>query len=324
MTNLKLLKNKQTIVYNILNNALEKNKLSHAYLFAGVKGSFQEEFAMILIQSLFCEQSKWACGKCVICQRIENKAYSDLIVLDGSQGSIKKKDVLDLQHQFAMTSLEQYVHKVFLIKDAHKMTIGAANSLLKFLEEPTDNVLGILISDEIEAILPTIISRCQVINFKKLSYLDNFEIAKDHNIDDLDAYYFAKVVFNHLNVKEFIEDEYFQLFKLSFEKFIDLFCVDPDMALYTIHSLLLKNKNKDKVRLAFEMFIDMLIVFFGDTIKTSQKVNRWYDNSIKRYRTQVDHNALLRVILETKAQINISVNIPLLVDQMVYNLKEVM
>lgn len=324
MNNLQLIKNKQAVVYQILNNALKNDKLAHAYLFSGIKGSLQEETALLLVQSLFCEESQWACGKCTICKRIRDNLYPDMIILDGSIGSIKKADVMDLQHRFALTSLEKYAYKIFIIKDAHNMTNGAANSLLKFLEEPSSNVLGILISDEVEALLPTVISRCQVISFKKLSYLDNYEIAKNKNINNLDAYYYARVVFNHLSLSDFLEIESFQLFKITFERFVDLFDTKPDLALYTIHSVLLKPKDKDVVKMAFDIFIDMLIVFYGDIITPSQAVNNWYDDSIERYRQRVNYSELLQVILETKNQINRSVNIPLTVDQMLYNLKEVM
>lgn len=324
MNNLQLLQNKQPVVYKILNNALQANKLAHAYLFSGIKGSLQDETALLLIQSLFCEESFWACGHCPICKRLEKNVYPDFVILDGSVTSIKKADVLDLQHHFAMTSLERYVHKVFIIKDAHNMTSGAANSLLKFLEEPSANVLGILISDEIEALLPTLISRCQVINFRKLSYVDNLEIAKDFGIDDLNAYYYAKVVANHLSLSDFMESEAFQLFSITFEKFIDSFDTKPDMALYSIHSLLLNNKDKDMVKMGFEIFLDMLIVFFGDVITPSQSVDNWYDQSINRYKHRVNFSEALQVVLETKSQLNRSVNIPLATDQMLYNLKEVM
>lgn len=324
MNKLELLKEKQPVVHNILNNALKSNKLSHAYLFSGIKGSLQDEVALLLIQSLFCEEDTWACGSCNICKRIENHTYPDLIILDGTTTSIKKADVLDLQHRFSMTSLEKYVHKVFIIKDAHNMTRGAANSLLKFLEEPTANVLGILISDEVEALLPTVISRCQVISFRKLSYLDNLQLAKSNNINGLDAYYYAKVVSNHLSLSDFQEAEAFQLFKITFERFIDMFDTKPDMALYTIHNVLLKHKEKEVVKMAFDIFIDSLIVFFADVITPSQKVDVWYDNSLNRYRKSVNFDQLLQVVLESKSQIKRTVNIPLAVDQMLYNLKEVM
>lgn len=324
MNKLTLLETKQPVVYNILNNALSANKLAHAYLFSGVKGSLQEETALLLVQSLFCEESFWACGKCAICKRLEENVYPDMLILDGSIASIKKSDVLDLQHQFSMTSLEKYVHKIFIIKDAHNMTSGAANSLLKFLEEPTANVLGILISDQVEAILPTVISRCQVINFSRLSYLDNLELAKNNNIDDLNAYYFAKVVSNHLSLNDFMEEEAFQLFRITFEKVIDLFDTKPDLALYNIHSILLKHKDKDLVKMAFELLIDMLIVFYGDVITPSQAVSSWYDQSLERHRNNVNYSQLLQVVLEAKSKLNRSVNIALAVDQMFYNLKEVM
>ena len=317
MTRLQLLQEKQPIVYNILNNALNANKLAHAYLFGGVKGSLQDEVALLLVQSLFCEENTWACGECPICKRLENNVYPDMIVLDGSVSSIKKADVLDLQQRFSMTSLEKYVYKIFIIKDAHNMTSGAANSLLKFLEEPTPNVLGVLISDEIEAILPTVISRCQVINFRQLSYLDN-------NIDDLNAYYYAKVVSNHLSLNDFMESEAFQIFTLTFENFVNLFDTKPDLALYKIHSMLISNKDKDLVNMAYSLFIDMVIVFFGDVITPSPKSNVWYDESVLRYRNNVNYSEILQVVLESKSQLGRSVNLALAVDQMFYNLKEVM
>lgn len=324
MTRLQLLQEKQPIVYNILNNALNANKLAHAYLFGGVKGSLQDEVALLLVQSLFCEESAWACGECPICKRLENNVYPDMIVLDGSVSSIKKADVLDLQQRFSMTSLEKYVYKIFIIKDAHNMTSGAANSLLKFLEEPTPNVLGVLISDEIEAILPTVISRCQVINFRQLSYLDNLELAKANNIDDLNAYYYAKVVSNHLSLNDFMESEAFQIFTLTFENFVNLFDTKPDLALYKIHSILINNKDKDLVNMAYALFIDMVIVFFGDVIIPSPKANVWYDESVLRYRNNVNYSEILQVVLESKSQLGRSVNLALAVDQMFYNLKEVM
>lgn len=324
MSKVKLIKEKQPVVYNILNNAIKANKLAHAYMFSGIKGSLQEEVALVLVQSLFCEEEQWACGQCRICKRLEANLYSDMIVLDGSISSIKKGDVLDLQKQFSMTSLEKYKHKIFIIKDAHNMTSGAANSLLKFLEEPTANVLGVLISDQVESMLPTVISRCQVINFKKLSYVDNLELAKANNIDDLNAYYYARVVSNHLALNNFIEEEAFQLFELTFKRVVDLFDTKPDLALYNVHSLLLNNKDKDVVNVAFTLFLDMLIVFIGDVITPSQNVDPWYDKSVSRYQANINYSELLQVILESKSQLNRSVNIPLAVDQMFYNLKEVM
>lgn len=324
MSRQELIQEKQPIVYNILHNAKTSNKLAHAYLFAGVKGSLQDEAALLLVQSLFCEEDPWACGQCPICKRLENNVYPDMIVLDGSVSSVKKADVLDLQQRFSMTSLEKYAYKIFIIKDAHNMTSGAANSLLKFLEEPTPNVLGILISDEVEAILPTVISRCQVINFRQLSYLDNLELAKANDIDDLNAYYYAKVVSNHLSLSDFMESEAYQIFTLTFENYINLFDTKPDLALYKVHSLLINNKDKDVVNMAFALFIDMLIVFYGDVITPLPRANPWYDESVLRHRNRVNYSEVLHVVLNSKSQLGRSVNLALTVDQMFYNLKEVM
>ena len=84
------------------------------------------------------------------------------------------------------------------------------------------------------------------------------------------------------------------------------------------------NKDKDLVNMAYSLFIDMVIVFFGDVITPSPKSNVWYDESVLRYRNNVNYSAILHVILESKSQLGRSVNLALAVDQMFYNLKEVM
>lgn len=322
MSNLELIKEKQDVVYNILNNSLKSNTLAHAYLFSGIKGSLQIETAYLLFQSLVCENSIWACEKCDSCLRIKNNNYPDFIILDGSSSTIKKSDVLALQQQFSMTSLESSSYKLFLIKDAHKMTISAANSLLKFLEEPSSSVVGILISDEIESLLPTIISRCTTLNFKRLAYNDNYLLAKSLKIDDLDAYFYSKGISNYLNINEYLDNLAYILFKEVFNNFIDKFDQSPDQALYIIHQKLLSESDKEVRDLALKMFIDMMLVFFKD-INNIIEIDDWYTRSLIRYHKNTNYLQLLEVMLQIKNQHNNNVNSALLMDQMMYRFKEV-
>ena len=221
-----------------------------------------------------------------------------------------------------MTSLETSDYKVFLIKDAHNMTISAANSLLKFLEEPSSSVLGILISDEIESLLPTIVSRCTTLNFKRLSYVDNYEIAKSMNIDNLDAYYFARVISTYLSIDTFIEHNAYIIFKEAFKRFVDVFYKSADQALYVIHSVLLAESDKGDRALAVKFFIDMLLVFFKD-INSMLEVDDWYNTNLKIYKDKTKYLSLLEVVLQSKNQFNNNINVALLMDQMLYKFKEV-
>lgn len=322
MDKLVLIKEKQPVVYNILHNSLVNDTLAHAYLFSGIKGSLQEEAAYLLFQSVLCEHSMWACGKCDACLRVRNNNYPDFVILDGSSTIIKKSDVLALQQQFALTSLEISAYKLFLIKDAHNMTISAANSLLKFLEEPSSNVLGILISDEIESLLPTIVSRCTTLNFKRLAYQDNYQLAKKLSIASLDAYYYARVISTYLSIEEFNDNAAYMLFKDVFRRFIDSFDNSADQALYLIHHRLLSESDKSVRDLALKLFIDMLLVFLKD-INDVVEVDEWYFRSLIRYKETTNYLGLLEVVLQIKNKVNNNVNIALLMDQMLYRFKEV-
>ncbi len=322
MSNLEKLKTKQDVVFNILNNSMRNDRLAHAYLFSGISGSLQYETAYLFAASLVCENSTWSCGQCESCQRILSNQYPDFIVLDGSQSSIKKEDVIALQSQFSMTALEKSAYKIFLIKEAHNMTISAANSLLKFLEEPSSSVVGILVSDQSESLLPTIVSRCTELDFKKLSDTDNYELALSIGLDIRDAYYFSKVASNYFMVDTFFEQEAYQLFRVIFEKFIKSLLKSEDAALFVIQTELLKHSDKEVMNQAFDMFIQMLIVFFKDVINNNS-VDQVYDDLLLRYRNENKYMEYLSITLNIKNKVRNHINLALLMDQFIYQFKEV-
>lgn len=322
MDTLALLKEKQNVVYNILNNSLENNKLAHAYLFSGISGSLQNEAAYLLAQSLVCLNNTWACNTCSNCLRVKNDQYSDFIILDGSDHLIKKSEVIELQNRFSLTALEQASAKIFLIKAAHNMTVSAANSLLKFLEEPSYNVCGILISDDLEQILPTIKSRCTELNFNALSYLDNYNMAIQAGIAPLDAYYYSKVVNKYLEINTFLDDESYILFKEIFEGFLNTFIKNPNKALLIIQNDLVKLSNKSLVNEVSKMLMDMLIVFFND-VMSNIDVDAYYNDMCIKYR-QINYLSLLEIVLEIKNTMANHISLALLFDQMFYKFLEVL
>ena len=164
------LKTLQPIVYQTLHNALTNDSLSHCYLFVGPTGTARFETAVLLAQSLVCDHTDdgWACQQCMQCIRIEENNYADYILIDGSKESIKAERILNLQYQFSQTALEKAGRKIFIINSCENMTLKAANSLLKFIEEPSGNVVGIFITSQIDRLLPTIVSRCQKVSFRPL------------------------------------------------------------------------------------------------------------------------------------------------------------
>ena len=95
-----ILREQQPVVYHTLRNALEHNRLAHAYMFSGPSGTPKKETAYLLAQSLVCRESGFACEVCDTCERIAHNEYADMIYLDGTSVSIKKDDILKLQHAF--------------------------------------------------------------------------------------------------------------------------------------------------------------------------------------------------------------------------------
>lgn len=162
------IKNTQPNVIRLLNNSFKKDRLSHAYLFEGERGTKKFETALYFAQMLLCTSDVKPCGTCHNCKRIDHYTHPNVYIVEATKNQIKKKQILDLQAEFSKTSLEKGA-KVFIIKDIETIRVEAANSLLKFLEEPHPNTFGILTTSNINRILPTIISRSQVVTFHSLN-----------------------------------------------------------------------------------------------------------------------------------------------------------
>ena len=156
--------NKDDIAVKSLTNSLKNNKLSHAYLVVSEDSLYCDEFILQFVKAVFCLDNNSKdfknCGKCKNCTSIEHNNYVDFYKVD-AETSIKKEEIQLLKKEFSIKSY--YGKKIYWIKDIEKMTDQAANSLLKFLEEPEEDIIAILSCKNTSAVLPTIISRCQQI-----------------------------------------------------------------------------------------------------------------------------------------------------------------
>lgn len=151
----------------ILQTGLRNKKLSHAYLFSGPAGIGKKALAMALAKAVFCEANEEnACGTCRECRKMESGNHPFLFVVQPDGASLKIDQMRDLQKRFTFKGEEMHVA---IIEQAERMTIQAANSLLKFLEEPRARSLVILLTENRQAILPTIQSRLQCIALNPLS-----------------------------------------------------------------------------------------------------------------------------------------------------------
>ena len=161
----------QEHVVKTLTNALSSGIISHAYLFAGPRGSGKTTIARLLAKSLNCQNRKEGesepCNKCNSCLEIMENRSLDLIEIDAAshRGIDEMKELRD-GIKFAPSKSK---YKIFIIDESHQLTREAANALLKTLEEPPSHVIFILATTEIHKMIPTIISRCQRFDFRKLT-----------------------------------------------------------------------------------------------------------------------------------------------------------
>ncbi len=153
----------------MLQQALAKGRLSHAYLFSGPEGLGQEKVLQDLVESLSCSGNILApCGECPGCRAHAGGSHPDLHLIAPDGGSIKLEQIRALQH---VLSLQPYLgsYRVCVVQGAEFMTIQAANSFLKMLEEPGERVVFILLCRSPESLPKTIVSRCQVLPFRPLA-----------------------------------------------------------------------------------------------------------------------------------------------------------
>jgi len=164
------LKQKQPNVVRILTNSFLKDRLAHAYLFEGGKGTGKNEAAFLFAKSYFCENLDGIepCHSCHNCKRIDSGNHPDVHVIEPDGQSIKKGQVTDLIKEFSYRGVESR-RKVYLLKHADKMTTQAANSLLKFLEEPGEMTVALLLTEQAQQMLSTVLSRCQLLTFSALT-----------------------------------------------------------------------------------------------------------------------------------------------------------
>lgn len=145
---------------------LQSGKLAHSYLFSG--GFASLEMALMLAQALFCELTREGlpCQQCRSCQLIESGDFTDVKRLSPTNNIIKTDLVRGLLQEFSQSGFESD-KQVFIIDGADKLHPNAANSLLKFIEEPQSQIYIFLLSQQDTTVLPTIRSRCQVYHFPK-------------------------------------------------------------------------------------------------------------------------------------------------------------
>ncbi|WP_188456166.1 DNA polymerase III subunit delta' [Virgibacillus oceani] len=254
----------QPLASRIITNSIMKNRISHAYLIQGERGTGKEEIATLLAKYLFCENINGTepCQQCNACKRIASGNHPDVHWIEPDGLSIKKDQIDQLQKEFSYSGLESN-RKVYIIKDADTLTANAANRILKFLEEPSKETTAIMLTENGQSIISTIRSRCQIIDLQPLnSQLFERQLIES-GISAGSARLFSALTNNFDEAVGLNQDEWFAQARKLMVQLIEMFSTKPADAFLFIHNSWLSHF---KERHQLEQGLDLLLLAFKDIL----------------------------------------------------------
>lgn len=263
------LKKYQEIPYNIFKNALENNRFFHAYLLSGPTGTPIFEIAKFLSKCLLNNKHELKEEDNIISKTVENRTYPDLIIIDTKKEQVKIDDIRRIEDKFSQTSINQLGIKIYIINLIENLRPNEANALLKFLEEPLDNTYAILTTENEYSILPTILSRTEIVRFSSVNKNDLIDECIKLGVNKKDAEILTFFQNDASMIKEEIENENYLEVKQYVENFINLLPNKDKLRFFVLNEI---NPNlKSKIQIRF--FIDLLIIYLKEANKMKLKEN---------------------------------------------------
>ena len=312
-----ILKQQQPILYQILLQSFQNQKIPHAFLLVGKNASLPAHF---IAKSLICEDDILACDQCNECRRIDEHNYGDFIYYNGQYETIKKPQIEYIQDQFSKSALEGKA-KIYLMENIENSTSEAMNSLLKMLEEPTAGIYAIFTCQNLNRVLPTIQSRCQVIQLLPSSQKMLREELKKADIALDDVNILAELFTSYDECKEYIESESFEKLKEEVYHFIDDLYFHRDNLIINVQTHLLKEFS-DKKNIQF--FLNMLVLALRDLFHVKHSMNLTYPSFKSLYDriNDQEENIIQKIdlILNTEYLLSTNANVMLLMDSMMYRI----
>lgn len=314
----------QPVLDRTLKQAIKNDVLAHAYLLNGEPGTPLLKTAKYIAKSILCDTSEGeACETCRSCLRVENGNYLDLKIIDGTQKNIKKEDVVAIIDAFNQTAIEKKGIQIYIINQIENMRPEdeAVHTLLKFLEEPNANVYAILTTNNIERVIPTIVSRCQVVALQLRDRDSVINEAIALGVNKKNAQLLSKLYNDPEELKDVIYQEKTSQIINAFDAFLKIMEEGRKPAIFFIQKEIIPIvKEKESAR----FFIDLLSEAYREIIN--------HQNDLKQYLSDYLPiiNALsmmvirpeegLFLILEARSKIEVNINIALILDHLIINL----
>lgn len=313
-------KSEQPIIYKLLYNSINKNKISHAYLieFNGYqKGT---DFVLAFAKYLLCPNkytNSKLCGDCGQCEAIDSNNFIELKIIEPEGQWIKKEQLEELQKEFSKKALIGN-KKIYIIKGAEKLNNASANSILKFLEEPSEGIIAILTTENIYQVLGTIKSRCQL-----LSLIRPQDKIKNKDTKSLLAYHTYN---NNEDINNFLNDECSSTKIDAIVEYINYIEKHKNKAIIYKNKPLLELFN-DKKQLEFAF--NWMILYYKDVL--NYKLKRpleyffQYEKDISILADSINILKLcknIEILVDLSEKIKFNVNNTMLLDKLVIKLVE--
>lgn len=287
----------QPLVSKIMANSIKKQRISHAYLIQGLRGTGKKSLAILFIKTLFCQSKNnlEPCHQCDICHRINSKNHPDVYWIEPDGQSIKNEQIDLLRKEFSYNALESN-RKIYIISHAETLTMNAANRILKFLEEPTTKTTALLLTENKQAIIPTIRSRCQELDLKPLNKIELQHRLKQLDIGEHNARLLSALTNDINEAIQLNKDENIYNIERLVKQFIMTIINDyEDRYLFIHNHWLLQLKERDSL----EMSIQMLELAFKDMIYAQAQLTKlmtFFTQKDKVLRQSINHFTQKRLL----------------------------
>ncbi|ANK38356.1 MULTISPECIES: DNA polymerase III subunit delta' C-terminal domain-containing protein [Staphylococcus] len=297
-----------------LTKAYQSNKLSHAYLFEGDDGQTMQQVAIDFTKLILCDQD----NQCQL--KVETFNHPDFMYISSEENTIKKDQIEQLLHHMNQLPIEGD-YKVYIIESFEKLTIQGENSILKFLEEPPENTIAILLTTKPEQILDTIHSRCQHVYFKPINKANFINRLVERDISRPVAELLSTYTTQIETAVTLNEEADLMALRKSVIKWCQLLLTNRPMALIAIVDLLKQAKNRrlQMVTLAAVngFFQDVMHAKVG---MTDDMIYQDLQVDVQEYTEKLTYNQIILMydqITEAHKKLNQNVNPTLVFEQIV-------
>jgi len=309
-------------------NSVKNDNVSHCYIFEGPKDMGKFDLSLVFAQSLFCKNFiSEPCNICGDCIKINSMNHPDLHIINDDEKVIKREDIDNLIESIYKKPYESN-KKIYIIKNSNDMTPQAANTFLKTLEEPPKDSVIILLTNNINLLLPTIVSRCQAIRFKDINQNEiKLFLINKYNLDEVKAFitaYYSNGILNKAVNIAIGKDDILEKRKEVIELFDNIIESDSGIIFECENYFEEQKDNIDKI-------LEIMMLWIRDVafIKNNMEnliINKDFSKLAKKHSASMqinDVDELIEYLQCVSDNIRNNVNYKLTIDRMLLKIQEV-